>query len=59
MRALNTTDLFKILRDTIKHIFLLCLCGHLTKYSVHWASNETAAIEIFPNAHQNEWRYIV
>jgi len=24
-----------------------------------WASNATAAIEIFPNPHQKKWRYIV
>jgi len=27
------------------------------QYSMHWANNETAAIEIFPNAHQ-KWRYM-
>jgi len=28
-------------------------------YLVHWASNATATIEIFQNAHQKKSRYIV
>jgi len=35
------------------------LFRRVTLYLVHWASNATAAIEIFQNAHQNKWRYIV
>jgi len=35
------------------------LFRRVTLYLVHWAGNATAAIEIFQNAHQNKWRYIV
>jgi len=35
------------------------LFRHVTLHLVHWASNATAAIEIFPNTHQKKWRYIV
>jgi len=52
----NTTELIKIVCNVTKHIFLLS--RHVTQYLVHWANNETA-IEIFSNAQQKKWRYIV
>jgi len=42
-----------------RHEVYFRLFRHVTLYLVHWASNATIAIEIFPNAHQKKWRYIV
>jgi len=35
------------------------LFPHIMQFLVHWANNETPATEIFANAHQKKWRYIV
>jgi len=45
----NTIERGKIVRGYMKF-------RHVTLYVVHWASNATTAIEIFPNAHQTKWR---
>jgi len=41
----------------MKHIFQLF--RHVMPCLMHLANNETAAIEIFPKAHQKKWRYII
>jgi len=41
------------------HEAYLRLFRHVTLYLVHWASNATPAIGIFPKAYQKKWRYIV
>jgi len=51
----NTIELNKI----VCGVTYFRLFRHVTLHLVHWASNATAAIEIFPNAHQKKWRYIV
>jgi len=53
----NAIELIKVLCDAIKHIFPLIV--YVMAYVVHWANNETAAIEIFSNTHQKKWRHIV
>jgi len=46
----NSLELTKVLCVRRKTFFRL-FC-HITHYLVHWAKTDTAAIEIFPNAHQ-------
>jgi len=35
------------------------LFRHVTLYLMRWASNATAAFDIFPKAHKKKWRYFV
>jgi len=55
----NTIEWDKIVNRMWRHEVYFRLFRHVTLYLVHWASNATIAIEIFPNAHQKKWRYIV
>jgi len=49
---------YNIRTDVIKH-FSIVTSRHAALTVVHWAYNETAPVEIFPNAHQRQWLYIV
>jgi len=42
-----------------RHKNIFRLFRHVSHYLVHWANNETAAIEIIPTTHQKKWRYSV
>jgi len=42
-----------------QHNELIKITCQTALYPVHWANDETAAIEILPNTHQNKRRYIV
>jgi len=55
----NTIEMIKVLCNIIKHIFLLFRHVAQQAYTMHWANNETAIIEIFPNAHQKNSGCIV